>query len=71
LTGIIGPMVPPLIETARKGRGRVAIANSGSGACARSAIDQATRAVGELPGTAADASAHEKFPGPPFEMLEL
>ena len=47
------PDGPLPIETARKGWGRIAIANADSGAYAyaHSAIDQAARAVSELLGT--------------------
>ncbi len=64
------PDGPLPIETARKGWGRIAIANSDSGAYAyaHSAMDQAARAVNELVGGIADYS---KFPGPPVEMLDL
>jgi spermidine dehydrogenase len=61
------------IETARKGWGRIAIANSDSGAYAyaNSAIDQAIRAVRELLGSPDDAPAYARFPGPPTEMIGL
>jgi spermidine dehydrogenase len=64
------PDGPLPIETARKGWGRIAIANSDSGAYAyaHSAMDQAARAVNELVGGIEDYS---KFPGPPVEMLDL
>ena len=64
------PDGPLPIETARKGWGRIAIANSDSGAYAyaHSAMDQAARAVNELVGGIDDYS---KFPGPPVEMLDL
>ncbi len=55
------------IHNARKGWGRIAIANADSGAYAyaHSAIDQATRAVRELLGEPAGAAAIADFPGPP------
>jgi spermidine dehydrogenase len=64
------PDGPLPIEMARKGWGRIAIANSDSGAYAyaHSAMDQAARAVNELVGGIEDYS---KFPGPPVEMLDL
>ena len=64
------PDGPLPIEAARKGWGRIAIANSDSGAYAyaHSAMDQAARAVNELVGGIEDYS---KFPGPPVEMLDL
>jgi spermidine dehydrogenase len=64
------PDGPLPIETARQGWGRIAIANSDSGAYAyaHSAMDQAARAVNELVGGIEDYS---KFPGPPVEMLDL
>jgi spermidine dehydrogenase len=64
------PDGPLPIEVARMGWGRVAIANSDSGAYAyaHSAMDQAARAVNELVGGIDDYS---KFPGPPVEMLDL
>ena len=64
------PDGPLPIETARKGWGRIAIANSDSGAYAyaHSAMDQAARAVNELVGGIED---YAKFPGPPVEMLDL
>jgi spermidine dehydrogenase len=60
------------IEAARQGWGRIAIANSDSGAYAyaHSAIDQAARAVDELLG-GGKVTGYSKFPGPPVEMLEL
>lgn len=60
-------------EVARKGWGRIAIANADSGAYAycHSAIDQAVRAVRELAGTPEGAPAFSPFPGPPREMLGL
>jgi spermidine dehydrogenase len=61
------------IETARRGWGRIAIANSDSGAYAyaHSAIDQATRAVRELLGVPEGAPAYARFPGPPVEKIGL
>lgn len=61
------------IETARKSWGRVAIANSDSGAYAyvHSAIDQAARAVRELLGNSATLPAYADFPGPPRDQLGL
>lgn len=58
------------IETARKGWGRIAIANSDSGAYAyaHSAIDQAARAVNELIG---GVEGFSTFPGPPLDKLDL
>lgn len=57
------------IETARKGWGRIAIANSDSGAYAyaHSAIDQAGRAVNELIG---GIEGFATFPGPPRDLVE-
>ncbi len=67
------PDGPLPIETARKGWGRIAIANSDSGAYAyvHSAIDQAVRAVRELVGAAAGAPAFADFPGPPRNKIGL
>ncbi len=61
------------IATARKGWGRIAIANSDSGAYAyaHSAIDQAARAVRELLGAPEGAPAYARFPGPPREKIGL
>jgi spermidine dehydrogenase len=58
------------IEAARKGWGRIAIANSDSGAYAyaHSAIDQAGRAVNELVG---GVEGFSTFPGPPPDELGL
>jgi spermidine dehydrogenase len=66
------PDGPLPIDTARLGWGRVAIANSDSGAYAyvHSAIDQAARAVDELLGGGVIAG-YATFPGPPVEMLDL
>ncbi|MEQ1900067.1 MAG: NAD(P)/FAD-dependent oxidoreductase [Devosia sp.] len=62
------PDGPLPIETARKGWGRVAIANADSGAYAyaHSAIDQAGRAVNELIG---GIEGFATFPGPPLGEL--
>jgi spermidine dehydrogenase len=67
------PDGPLPIETARKPWGRVAIANSDSGAYAyvHSAIDQAARAVHDLLGDKAILTDYSKFPGPPRDMLGL
>ncbi len=73
------PDGPLPIETARKGWGRIAIANADSGAYAyaHSAIDQAGRAVNELllgdvKGTAGGGiEGFSTFPGPPLDKLEL
>ena len=64
------PDGPLPIETARQGWGRIAIANSDSGAYAyaHSAMDQAARAVNELVG---GIEGFSTFPGPPVEMLDL
>jgi spermidine dehydrogenase len=61
------------IVTARKPWGRIAIANSDSGAYAyaHSAIDQAVRAVRDLLGEPDGAPAFAPFPGPPREMVGL
>ncbi|MGV3489819.1 MAG: NAD(P)-binding protein [Devosia sp.] len=66
------PDGPLPIETARQGWGRIAIANSDSGAYAyvHSAIDQAARAVDELLGRG-KVSGYSQFPGPPVDMLDL
>lgn len=60
------------IEAARQGWGRIAIANSDSGAYAyaHSAIDQAARAVDELLGGGV-ITGFSTFPGPPVEKLDL
>jgi spermidine dehydrogenase len=65
------PDGPLPIETARKPWGRIAIANSDSGAYAyaHSAIDQAARAVKELLGSKAKIAAYADFPGPPRDLL--
>jgi spermidine dehydrogenase len=62
----------PIVK-ARQSWGRIAIANSDSGAYAyaHSAIDQAARAVRELLGDPGDLPAFADFPGPPRDMLEL
>jgi spermidine dehydrogenase len=67
------PDGPLPIETARKSWGRVAIANSDSGAYAyaHSAIDQAVRAVRELLGTPEGAPDYARFPGPPLDKIGL
>jgi spermidine dehydrogenase len=67
------PDGPLPIETARQPWGRIAIANSDSGAYAyaHSAIDQAVRAVRDLLGTPDGAPAFALFPGPPPEMIGL
>jgi spermidine dehydrogenase len=60
------------IAAARQGWGRIAIANSDSGAYAyaHSAIDQAARAVDELLGGGV-ITGFSTFPGPPVEKLDL
>jgi spermidine dehydrogenase len=62
------PDSPLPIETARKGWGRIAIANADSGAYAyaHSAIDQAGRAVNELIG---GIEGFSTFPGPPVDVV--
>lgn len=67
------PDGPLPIETARRPWGRIAIANSDSGAYAyaHSAIDQATRAVRDLLGTPEGAPDFARFPGPPLDKLGL
>lgn len=67
------PDGPLPIERARKSWGRVAIANSDSGAYAyaHSAIDQAVRAVRDLLGTPDGAPDHARFPGPPPDKIGL
>jgi spermidine dehydrogenase len=66
------PDGPLPIEAARKGWGRIAIANSDSGAYAyaHSAIDQAGRAVDELLGGGV-VTGFSTFPGPPLDKLEI
>jgi spermidine dehydrogenase len=61
------------IDIARRRVGRVAIANSDSGAYAyaSSAIDQAARAVRDLLGHSARLPAFAGFPGPPRNVLGL
>lgn len=61
------------IWDARRGLGRIAIANSDAGAYAyaHSAIDQATRAVRELLGAPDHAPAFAPFPGPPLDKIGL
>jgi spermidine dehydrogenase len=58
---------------ARRPWGRIAIANSDSGAYAyaHSAIDQAVRAVRDLLGAPEGAPAFADFPGPPRDMLRF
>ncbi len=65
-----GPL--PIIE-ARKPWGRIAIANSDSGAYAyaHSAIDQAVRSVRDLLGRPEGAPDFAAFPGPPLDKLGL
>lgn len=67
------PDGPLPIEAARQSWGRIAIANSDSGAYAyvHSAIDQAARAVHDLLGDAATLTGYSRFPGPPREMIGL
>jgi spermidine dehydrogenase len=67
------PDGPLPITTARRGWGRIAIANSDSGAYAyaHSAIDQAVRAVRELLGVPDAAPDYARFPGPPLEKIGL
>ena len=62
------PDGPLPIETARRGWGRIAIANADSGAYAyaHSAIDQAGRAVNELIG---GVEGFSTFPGPPRDVV--
>jgi spermidine dehydrogenase len=62
----------PIVK-ARKPWGRIAIANSDSGAYAyaHSAIDQAARAVRELLGDPGDLPAYADFPGPPRDQIGL
>jgi spermidine dehydrogenase len=66
------PDGPLPIEAARKGWGRIAIANSDSGAYAyaHSAIDQAARAVDELLG-GGKITGWSKFPGPALRPDEI
>lgn len=67
------PDGPLPIETARKGWGRIAIANSDAGAYAyaHSAMDQAVRAVRELLGDPVGPRPIADFPGPPREEIGL
>jgi spermidine dehydrogenase len=67
------PDGPLPIEMARKPWGRIAVANSDSGAYAyaHSAIDQAVRAVRDLLGTPEGAPDYARFPGPPPDKLGL
>lgn len=67
------PDGPLPIQIARKKWGRIAIANSDSGAYAyaHSAIDQGVRAVRELVYARPDAPEYAKFPGPPLDKLEF
>jgi spermidine dehydrogenase len=60
------------ISTARRGWGRIAVANSDAGAFAyvQGAIDQATRAVSELL-PSARLPKWSTFPGPPLKKLGL
>jgi spermidine dehydrogenase len=62
----------PIVK-ARKPWGRIAIANSDSGAYAyaHSAIDQAARAVRELLGDPGNLPAYADFPGPPRDKIGL
>jgi spermidine dehydrogenase len=67
------PDGPLPIEKARQPWGRIAIANSDSGAYAyvHSAIDQAGRAVKELLGDKANLPVFADFPGPPRDQIGL
>ena len=67
------PDGPLPIAAARKGWGRIAIANADAGAYAyaHSSIDQAARAVRELLGTPKHAPRIADFPGPPRDKLGL
>lgn len=67
------PAGPLPLESARKGWGRIAIANADAGAFAyaHSSIDQAARAVSELLGPSDSASPYANFPGPPLDKLGL
>ncbi len=66
------PAGPLPISTARRGWGRIAVANSDAGAFAyvQGAIDQATRAVSELL-PSARLPKWSTFPGPPLKKLGL
>ena len=65
------PDGPLPIETARQPWGRIAIANSDSGAYAyaHSAIDQAVRAVRDLIGAPEGVPEFSRFPGPPLDKI--
>ena len=65
------PEGPLPIATARQRFGRIAIANSDSGAYAyaHSAVDQGIRAVRELLGAPSDAPPTATFPGPPVPLF--
>ncbi len=67
------PDGPLPIEAARKGWGRIAIANADSGAYpyAHCAIDQAARAVRDLLGHSPKLPAFTDFPGPPRDRIGL
>lgn len=67
------PDGPLPIDTARKGWGRIAIANADSGAYAyaHSAIDQAARAVAGLLGPLPGEPEYAAFPGPPRDQIGL
>jgi spermidine dehydrogenase len=67
------PDGPLPIRRARRPWGRIAIANSDSGAYAyaHSAIDQAVRAVRDLLGTPEGAPDFARFPGPPRKLIGL
>ncbi|HET6377286.1 MAG TPA: FAD/NAD(P)-binding protein [Methylocella sp.] len=67
------PDGPLPIYAARKGWGRIAIANADSGAYAyaHSAIDQAARAVAELLGPVPGEPEYTAFPGPPRDRIGL
>jgi spermidine dehydrogenase len=62
----------PIVK-ARQPWGRIAIANSDSGAYAyaHSAMDQAVRAVRDLLGAPEGAADYAQFPGPPLDKLGL
>jgi spermidine dehydrogenase len=67
------PDGPLPIDAARKGWGRIAIANADSGAYAyaHSAIDQAARAVAGLLGPLPGEPEYAAFPGPPRDKIGL
>jgi len=67
------PDGPLPMEAARKGWGRIAIANADSGAYpyAHCAIDQAARAVRDLLGHSPKLPAFADFPGPPRDRIGL